>query len=278
METGKSYVEDMTLGIHYTKDDDAYILSCNEESIYFDQQLFRRTLVDLLDLLEDTLPLGSVVDLRNDIYNGAPNIKEVETIRMVITHRFLGKEQDTHYYPYGAVVYPTGMLGQKEILYFTRPLIKQIVQRGFSNEQEDLFAYMMKKDFIIEEGINSYGYASEEEIRSFNESIKRRGHNIVSDNLKLTTSELRGTVSDVTGAIDDYIAFSINPFEEELLNVKGMNSDFLAELKTMIEDLDESNQTVTNDMEEVVNKTIEILDTLEDMDKDVAGAMGISEE
>ena len=36
--------------------------------------------------------------------------------RSVITYRFLGKESDTHYYPYGGVVYPTGMMGERQIL------------------------------------------------------------------------------------------------------------------------------------------------------------------
>ena len=128
----------------------------------------------MLDLLEDTLPLGSVVDLKKSAYKNVPEASEVEHIRMVITYRFLGKEEDSHYFPYAGVVYPTGMLGRKEVLYFTRPLVEKVVREGYRDEQEDAYVYLMKKELVIEKGKNSFGYATKEEIEAFNAQVKRR--------------------------------------------------------------------------------------------------------
>jgi len=119
------------------------------------------------------LPLGSVVDLKKSAYAKTPRINEIDELRMVIAYRFLGREEDSHYFPYAGVVYPTGMLGQKEVLYFTRPLIENVVREGYHDEKEDAYVYLMKQELVVEKGKNSFGYAKPEEIESFNKMVKR---------------------------------------------------------------------------------------------------------
>ena len=115
-------------------------------------------------LTEEVLPLGSVVDLKKELFSF---IKDVDRIRIVITYRFLAKEESKGYFPYAGVVYPTGMLGRKEVIYFTPALIEQVVHRGFEDIQEHQYIYLMKREFIIEKGMKSFGFGTREEIENF---------------------------------------------------------------------------------------------------------------
>lgn len=168
------FIEDEEHSVRYERDGEDYILALEGRECAFSKEDFRKVIVGMLDLLEDTLPLGSVVDLKKSAYKDVPEASEVEHIRMVITYRFLGKEEDSHYFPYAGVVYPTGMLGRKEVLYFTRPLVEKVVREGYRDEQEDAYVYLMKKELVIEKGKSSFGYAAKEEIEAFNAAAKRR--------------------------------------------------------------------------------------------------------
>ncbi len=168
------FIEDEEHSVRYERDGEDYILALERRECVFSKENFRKVIVSMLDLLEDTLPLGSVVDLKKSAYKNVPEASGVEHIRMVITYRFLGKEEDSHYFPYAGVVYPTGMLGRKEVLYFTRPLVEKVVREGYRDEQEDAYVYLMKKELVIEKGKNSFGYATKEEIEAFNAQVKRR--------------------------------------------------------------------------------------------------------
>ena len=171
IENGQ-FLMDEDKQVSYEKRQEWYMLSNGDQKICLEKEQFRKILISMLDILEDTLPLGTVVDLKKDIYKATPEMPEVETIRMVITHRFLGREEDTYYYPYGGIVYPTGMLGRKEILYFTRSAVERVMQRGYQDEQEEVFVYLMKKDLIIDGGGNSLGYATREEIEKRNRAFR----------------------------------------------------------------------------------------------------------
>lgn len=168
------FVEDEGRQIAYERDGDDYLFLLEGKEYVFSKEQFRKILLSMLDLLEDTIPLGSVVDLKKSAYQHMKDIDQIEHLRLVVTHRFLGKEEDSHYFPYGGVVYPTGMLGRKEILYFTRPLVESVVHEGYRDEKEDAYVYLMKKELVIEEGKHSFGYATKEEIDTFNQIIKKK--------------------------------------------------------------------------------------------------------
>lgn len=166
------YLEDEENEVYYERDGKNYILSYKGKECVFGNVEFKKTLVVLLDILEDTLPLGSVVDLKKSAYKDVARLQEIEYIRLVITHRFLGSENEKYFFPYAGVIYPTGMLGRKEVIYFTRSLVENIVYRGYRDQKEDAFVYLMKRELIIEKEKNSYGYASEKEIEDMNRKRK----------------------------------------------------------------------------------------------------------
>lgn len=167
------FVEDEENNVRYEREENEYILSFEGKECLFNKTSFKKVITGMLDLLEDTIPLGSVVDLRKDAYKHVADLQDVEHIRMVITYRFLGEESDGYYFPYAGVVYPTGMMGKQEVLYFTRPLVERVVKEGYRDEQEDAYAYLMKKELVVEKGMNSFGYATREEIEAFNKKVKR---------------------------------------------------------------------------------------------------------
>jgi hypothetical protein len=167
------FVEDEETDIHFERDEEDYILACEGKEVIFTKEAFKEIITSMLDLLEDTLPLGTVVELKQETFKDNKAYKEVEHVRMVITHRFLGKDEDKFYFPYAGVVFPTGMLGHKEVLYFTRPLIETVLQKGYTNEEEEGFVNFMKNELIIEKGKHTFGYANEEDIEVFNKRIKK---------------------------------------------------------------------------------------------------------
>ena len=166
------FVEDMKNDVFYERDEGDHILSYKGEKCVFDEAEFKRVLVSMLDLLEDTLPLGTVVDLKKSVYDGVAELEKVENIRMVITYRFLNSGDDNYYFPYAGVVYPTGMLGAEDVMYFTRSLVERVLQRGFQDQDEETYVSLMKKELVIEKGKNSFGYATAEEIELLRQQMK----------------------------------------------------------------------------------------------------------
>ena len=169
----RRFLEDEKNDVFYEREDDYYILSYQGKACGFEEADFKSLLVSMLDLFEDTLPLGTVVDLKKSVYEGVAELEKVENIRMVVTYRFLNTESDSHFFPYAGVVYPTGMLAEfPEVVYFTLPLVERIVHKGYRDKDELAFVYLMKKELVIDKGKNSFGYATPEEIKSFNKQVK----------------------------------------------------------------------------------------------------------
>lgn len=169
----ESMFDDKKSGIHYKYDGDACLLICDGKECTLAKDKFRKIIISGLDILEDTLPLGTVVDLRKELYKDSPDFEKIENIRMVITYRFLRPDGENYYFPYAGVVYPTGMLGSNKVYYFTRPMIKKIVHKGFSDEQEEAYVYLMKNDLIVDNGMNTYGYATKEDLERFRKFVNK---------------------------------------------------------------------------------------------------------
>jgi len=166
------FVEDMKNDVYYERDGGDHILSYKGEKCMFEEAEFKRVLVSMLDLLEDTLPLGTVVDLKKSVYEGVEELAKVENIRIVVTYRFLNSGDDNYYFPYAGVIYPTGMLGAEEVMYFTRSLVENVIQRGFRDQDEETYVSLMKKELVIEKGKNSFGFATAEEIELLSQQMK----------------------------------------------------------------------------------------------------------
>jgi hypothetical protein len=54
-------------------------------------------------------------------------------------------------------------MGEKSIINFTHALVEKALSVGYSDEKEDAYVYLMKKELIINEKMHSFGFSTEEE-------------------------------------------------------------------------------------------------------------------
>lgn len=160
-------LQDQKNDIRFKKEENTCELSVDNEQIKLNITDMKKLMISLITIMEDILPLGSIVDLKKEYFSNETLRNKVENIRMVITHRFLSKEGTNVYFPYAGVVYPTGMLGREEVLYFTPTLIETVVHKGYEDIQEIVYVSQMKREYIIENKMISCGFANKEKVEEF---------------------------------------------------------------------------------------------------------------
>lgn len=144
--------------ITYLKD------SLNRKIIFDDQQfsihedMFVRLLANSIEIMRDLLPLGSVVELDETYFK--PDQQTNTSSKIVITKRFIAPKNYQSYFPYAGVTYPIGEMKPNSIIYFTEPLIKRVVHEGYKDDMEKAFQILMKKEFIVEKGMNSIEFSA----------------------------------------------------------------------------------------------------------------------
>lgn len=98
------------------------------------------------------------------------------------------------------------------------------------------------------------------------------------DRLKIDKENLRIQAVNIKDAVDQYKQFGQSPFKEEITAMEGMNTDFIAKFKVMLDDLDDGNSKAIKALEEIAELTEEILETFEKIDEDAAASMGFERE
>lgn len=143
------------------EDDTVRLEYCQQQQTYERKQLLE-TVGDLMELTDVILPLGSLVQLKKEAFGAISGIERIENLRVVITHRFI--RQDEHsYFTYGGVIYPVANFNGNQILKFTTSLIEKVVHKGFRDEQEDAYVYLMKQEMILQSDIHMVGLREKEE-------------------------------------------------------------------------------------------------------------------
>ncbi len=146
-----------------------HTLAIHFNSITLTKEQVEKLIVSTLLILEEILPLGSVVDLKN------VTDKEVENFRVVIVNRFIYQKQLGGYFEYVGVVYPLGKLSEETTISFTPSLIEKVVHRGYSDEQEEVFVKLMKIRLIIENDYISMSFLAEDQkqlLKKYIEEVK----------------------------------------------------------------------------------------------------------
>ena len=162
-------------GIEYEKDQDLYFIRYQGEEWSFEYKHMKELLERSIGIFEDMLPLGSVVDLKKEFLQKGSETELPDTIRMVIVQRYVGESPEGFYYPYAGAVYPIGNPGNTKLLEFTPALIQTVVSRGYSDEQEEAYQYLMKQEVFLHRGLHSMGFADEEERSAYQKFVERRG-------------------------------------------------------------------------------------------------------
>ncbi len=93
-------------------------------------------------------------------------------MRAVIVQRYVGESPEGFYYPYAATLYPTGIPGSRKLIQFTPALIDRVISRGYSDEQEEAYVYLMKQELLLERKLHSMAFATKEKIKKYEEFLK----------------------------------------------------------------------------------------------------------
>lgn len=145
-------------------------LSLNDEKLDLSFENKKKILTTLIDFLEDILPLGSVVTLKNE------NLKDKEgrKIKIIISQRFLSNEKSGLYFTYSGTIYPTGNVEKDKLLHFNEIAIKEVIYKGYSDDLDLAFVLTMKNELILERGLRSITFANAKEEDLFKREISIR--------------------------------------------------------------------------------------------------------
>ena len=161
------YLFDESTGITYRRRENEYELIWHKQFFEFSREEIRSLIISLIQIFEEVLPSGSIVELKKS-YLGKPiPLDSGEQIRVIIIHRFVNESLEGIFYPYSGTIYPTGILGSSKQICFSPALIKRVVYKGFHEEQEDAYVYRMKKEFLIDRQLKSVEFACEDERNTY---------------------------------------------------------------------------------------------------------------
>lgn len=151
--------------ITFEYDDDLYILRRGNTGIFLPEEKMKRTIIDMISIFEEILPLGTVVDLRREKVGEQLDLSGVEHFRVVIVKRFIGVGRDI-YYPYAGALYPLGTVGEDKMISFSSALIEKVIHRGYCDETEEQFVGLMKREIIIGHRKKPASFCSTEELQA----------------------------------------------------------------------------------------------------------------
>ena len=150
--------------INLEKKDNNLCINIKGKNIVISINNFTNILEGSTDILEDILPIGTVIELKSQFIKtlyGETQFKE--NPKFIITRRFLSKEGGLFYFPYAAVPYPTGELSDENNIYLTSQAIEKVIYKGFSDEKDLAFICVMKSEMIFKKNMKSISFSSEEE-------------------------------------------------------------------------------------------------------------------
>ncbi|MEI3614504.1 DUF4176 domain-containing protein [Pseudogracilibacillus sp. SO30301A] len=157
--------------ITYHNDGTAHSIAFSTKQFELPEDVFVELLSFVIEITREVLPLGTVVELNPTYFK--PSEQSEEPTRVVITERFIAPTGYNSYFPYGGIIYPIGEMTKEAKVYFTKPLIKQVVHRGFADNIEDAFVYLMKEEFIVDKNLNSIEF-SQDDMKRVDEEMKQK--------------------------------------------------------------------------------------------------------
>lgn len=114
-------------------------------------------LANTIEIMREVLPLGTIVELDPTYFK--PDKNNTSPSKVVITGRFVIPKNYQSYFPYVGILYPVGEIKAGAKINFTAPLIKRVIHRGYQDEMEEAFVFLMKQEFIVEKDMNSIEFS-----------------------------------------------------------------------------------------------------------------------
>lgn len=168
---GGNLVTDPINMVSYEKEEDKHKLTIKGECIELTIEQVKRVVSGLIDILDDVLPLGSVVKLKDSFLDLLAKGKafDKENAFMIITNRYVFNNEVKAYFQYSATVYPIGLLPDGRTIHFTTPLIDKVIHKGYKDEKDIAYNFLMKNELIIEKDMHSMSFSTEDEREMFND-------------------------------------------------------------------------------------------------------------
>ena len=148
-----------------------FLLRDKATGIFLEKEDMKILVRDMIALLEEVLPLGSVVDLKKEEFEDRFNLNGLSNFRVIVSKRFQGIGDDL-YYPYSVLLYPFGTIGNGRSLSITPALIENVVFKGYQDEAEEDFVYQAKKTLICDQRRKSVGFASKDELQKIQKEME----------------------------------------------------------------------------------------------------------
>lgn len=91
------------------------------------------------------------------------------------------------------------------------------------------------------------------------------------DNISLNYEEISDEIENLKNALTEYESYGDHPFDDYLEELGDMNSDFIAKLITMVENLNKDNKKLLKNYKAIASDASDIAENLLAMDEDYKG-------
>lgn len=158
--------------LSYSLHDQEHVLRNEHFTLTLSAEEIKKIIQSAFDMLGPCLPMGSVVELKKEQFKKIVASDKIQHARIVVTHRFLFHPDLPVFFPYAGTVYPVGTTGTQAVLHFTAPFIETVLHQGFSDEEENAFVYLMKRELLLEKDKHSITFATSEERKAYQNKMK----------------------------------------------------------------------------------------------------------
>ncbi|APH06207.1 DUF4176 domain-containing protein [Bacillus weihaiensis] len=134
--------------ITYRREHNEHVIQFAQTYFCLPEELFVLLITSCMEIMREVLPLGTVVEL-NPLHF-IPEHQTSSPTKVVITKRFIAPTGYQTYFPYGGAIYPVGEMKKDTTIYFTEPLITNVIHTGYKDDMEEAFLLLIKEDFIVQ--------------------------------------------------------------------------------------------------------------------------------
>ena len=162
---GEGVLEDSDVNIEFICKDGQCMLSTLYGKVYMESMKFRGIIGTFIETYEPIYPIGTVLKLKKEAFSNVLDISQFDELKVVVAHRFV-PINNNRYIPYIGFIYPIGPTGVgNDALHFTAPAIEKVVHMGFSDEQEEAYAFNLKSVAIAKLDMHSVAFMTREELK-----------------------------------------------------------------------------------------------------------------
>lgn len=149
--------------VSFLVDDKCHFIINNQE-IILELGQAKKFLALTIDLFTLVYPLGTVFELKKSFVDSLQMKKSVKNIYVSVIERYAMVSGEKAYFQYVGTIYPVGSMGKKQWVHFNNNLIEKVIYKGYTDELEESYVLLMKREMLLHEEAVSTGFLEEEEV------------------------------------------------------------------------------------------------------------------